>query len=128
MTEKTTIAVHYDPEDAEKEFGWLWLSDCEGWRLVYTWLPDGIDAEPKIRVLQRPGEDPDDEVYAAEDWTGKPYIPCTAPACEPGDGALLVAHYPGGATVSLSVRPGPGADRVREAVARLVADMSPDRA
>jgi len=76
--------IAYDPDDAVGEFGWMALPNNFGrddWALVYTDLPDGIDASPQLRIIER-------DLYAACDvecedadqYEWRPYVPCRPPS------------------------------------------------
>ncbi len=101
------IHTPYDPEAAIGEFGWIWDTDTfEGgaWRLVWTIEPDGIDAELQI-ALADPGSLEAEGPYDPEPWRGAPYLPCSAPAAEPGkaDALEVSLRLPDGAWMSNAI-------------------------
>lgn len=116
----TTIDVPYDPEQVQGEFGWLWIGTSLGgrdWALVYTDMPDGIDAEPQIRVIEPDVGSDADILGHADHWAGQPYLPASAPACEPGAALLVEMRLEDGAKLSACwMEAGPGAKRAAEAI------------
>ena len=114
---KSAITTPYDPDDCVGTFGWLWMGEePDGdWTLVVTFDDDG--------TLAVTGWSMDDAYadttpqYDADLFRGYPYLPLSAPACDPGAGLLVTIHLPSGASLSFSKEdPGPEADATRQRV------------
>lgn len=85
----TLAYERYDPDAAIGEFGWLWIPNNfgYGWALVYTDLPDGIDARPQMRLIERDLGGDCDVTDDADAFKGRLYLPLLSPPVVSGPGA-----------------------------------------
>jgi len=118
------VDVPYDPDAVIGEWGWLWMGeddDC-AWALVVTFEDDN----GSVCVSGWSLDDPYSDItpaYLAEDWRGTPYLPLSAPACDPGAGLLVTLRLPFGASIAHSWgEPCDAADRASEAIIAALAD------
>ena len=125
MTDPNKIDVPYDPDAVIGEWGWLWTGEEEDdgtWVLVFTDLDEDLEVLASIwHVGGAYSGAP--TTCPADDFSGTPYLPLSAPACDPGAGLLVTLRLPFGASIAHSWgEPCDAADRASEAIIAALAD------
>ena len=113
-TKGKPIWTPYNPDDCVGDFGWIWDKDSGEWLLCATVEPDGFDAD-LVLVFPSRTQVSEDWHCDPDDWSGDPYISCSAPTIAPGecDGLEVVIRFGGGASATHAIGQG---DRVEQII------------